>query len=322
MIDRLSDYKGLIEKEISNLQLPNSPENLYEPLRYFLQIGGKRMRPILALLSAELFGTKKEIALKAAMCVELFHNFSLIHDDIMDEAPLRRGQETVHQKWNTNIGILSGDALLIEACKQLSYYPAEQFKTLTQLFNKTAIEVCEGQQMDMDFETRENVSKEEYLEMIKLKTAVLLGCSLQMGAITANASQSDQQKIYEFGVNLGIAFQLQDDILDAFGDDQTGKQVGGDIIANKKTYLLISALDQANTTQKTQLFSALSITNNSEKVKAVLAIFEELDIQGKSKKMMAHFHDLALKNLNEISIEKNSKTALLALADFLFQRQY
>ena len=220
------------------------PKNLYEPVQYILNLGGKRLRPILTLMTADCFGGDVNKALDAALAVEVFHNFSLIHDDIMDDAPLRRGQQTVHEKWDLNTGILSGDAMLIMAYQLFENYPPETFQNLLTLFSKTALEVCEGQQYDIDFETRNAVSIAEYLKMIEYKTAVLVAAAMKMGAIIAGASDEDQNRCYEFGKNLGIAFQLQDDYLDAFGNPETfGKQVGGDIIENKKTYLYLKALE-------------------------------------------------------------------------------
>lgn len=218
------------------------PLGLYEPIQYILNLGGKRLRPVLTLLSAEIFDGDYKNALNAALSIEVFHNFSLVHDDIMDAAPLRRGQKTVHEKWDMNTGILSGDAMLIMAYQLFENYDATTFQSLAKLFSKTALEVCEGQQYDVDFETRTDVSVTEYLKMITFKTAVLVAAAMKMGAIVANASEENQNNIYEFGINLGIAFQLQDDYLDAFGNPETfGKQVGGDIIENKKTYLYIKS---------------------------------------------------------------------------------
>lgn len=239
----LEDYKTEV-----NLR---SPRELYEPEHYILSLGGKRLRPLLALISCDLFGKAPQHALNSALCVELFHNFSLIHDDILDEAPLRRNQPTVHTKWNTNIAILSGDVMLVKAFEVLKNYESKEFSQLFSLFAKTSIEVCEGQQLDMNFENMDSVTVDDYIQMITKKTAVLLGCSLQMGAINAGVTQTDQDHIYEFGKHLGIAFQLLDDLLDAYATDEKsfGKQIGGDIIANKKTFLVLKALELANVEQ-------------------------------------------------------------------------
>lgn len=230
------------------------PKNLYEPIAYILNLGGKRLRPVLTLMTADCFDGDTNQALDAALAVEVFHNFSLIHDDIMDAAPLRRGHQTVHEKWDLNTGILSGDAMLIMAYQLFENYQPETFQKLAKLFSKTALEVCEGQQYDIDFEMRSDVSIPEYLKMIEYKTAVLVGAAMKMGAIIANASTEDQNRCYEFGKNLGIAFQLQDDYLDAFGNPETfGKQVGGDIIENKKTYLYLKALEFSSESDQQKL---------------------------------------------------------------------
>ena len=231
-------YQELFSNHLSTLRFEKEPKGLYEPISYIMQLGGKRMRPVLALMACEATAQDPVSALGAATAVELFHNFTLIHDDIMDEATLRRGQQTVHQKWDVNTGILSGDALLVTAYQQLDTYDDVLFSKLTKLLSETALLVCQGQQYDVDFETRDNVSMDEYIHMIRLKTAVLLGCALRMGTLVGQASGDIADSLYDFGVNLGIAFQLQDDLLDAFGDPKTfGKKVGGDIIENKKTIL-------------------------------------------------------------------------------------
>ena len=249
MID-LKKYTALIDEELGKIGLPNSPEQLYDPLRYFLKLGGKRIRPMLTLLSAELFGSTAANAMPQALCIEVFHNFTLIHDDIMDEAPLRRNQQTVHEKWNRDVAILSGDVLMIKAYQLLGEIEPRLLPAAFELFNRTAIEVCEGQQMDMDFEERSDVSIDEYIEMIRLKTSVLLGCALEIGSIVAEASDKDRAAIYDFGQHIGIAFQIQDDILDLYADpDKFGKQVGGDVIANKKTLLHLTALKNATKEQ-------------------------------------------------------------------------
>ncbi len=319
----ISDYQGYIEAAISDFKLPKTPENLYEPISYFLSIGGKRMRPILALMGAELFDTHFEKAKSAALAVELFHNFTLIHDDIMDVAPLRRGHETVHKKWNENIAILSGDTLIIEAYKQLCNYQPETLAKLLPLFNQTATEVCEGQQWDMDFETLDKVEIESYLKMIAYKTAVLLGCSLKMGAIVADASESDANDLYQFGVNLGVAFQIQDDILDVYADqNKFGKQVGGDIIANKKTFLLLTALEDANRSQKERFEALFNEKDLSLKVTGIKALYAELNIKEKSTLKMNSFHEIAIKKLDNIAVEESKKTELRELAKFLLGREH
>lgn len=323
MIAALSRYQELITKELAGYKFREEPGNLYDPIRYFLTLGGKRMRPVLALMGAELFDGKLEDAIHAGMAVELFHNFSLIHDDIMDEAPLRRGKETVHTKWNTNIGILSGDALMIESYKCLANYEPKILAELLPLFNQTAIEVCEGQQMDMDFESESVVSTEDYIQMIAFKTAVLLGCSLKMGAITAGASKEDADDLYQFGLNLGIAFQVQDDILDVYADqNKFGKQVGGDIIANKKTFLLLQALKDANPSQKERFDSLLLSKDPAVKVKGVMELYDELDIYQKATAKKNYYHDIAMDNLKHIKVNDDKKVPLRELAGFLLEREH
>ena len=318
----LRDYTVLIEKELERIDFPSSPSNLYDPLRYFLKIGGKRMRPILTLLGAEAFGIDKEKALNAALAIEVFHNFSLIHDDIMDDAPLRRGQETVHEKWNNNIAILSGDVLLVKAYQLIAKNDPQSLPDILDIFNRTAVEVCEGQQMDMDFESRDNVSIDEYIEMIRLKTSVLLGCALETGAIVAGASKSDAKLIYEFGQQIGIAFQIQDDILDLYADpEKFGKQVGGDVICNKKTLLLLKAFEIANETQTAQLNALLAEQDLVLKVKAVRTLFDELGIREICKGIMNDHYNKAKLAMNQLSISEESKKPLLELAAYLMERE-
>ena len=238
------------------------PENLYVPIDYIMGLGGKRIRPVLVLMSCDLFDGDYMEAMEAALSVEMFHNFTLIHDDIMDRADLRRGHQTVHKKWDLNTGILSGDALMIMSNQRLEHYSGEKFKVLISLYNKTALEVCEGQQLDVDFEELLDVPLATYIKMISYKTAVLVGASLKMGAIIAEASFEDQKKLYDFGLNLGIAFQLQDDYLDTFGNDDFGKKIGGDILEGKKTFLYIKALELSNDEDRTKLLTLFSAEQN------------------------------------------------------------
>ena len=290
----LSSYSVYFENEIEKYQFPLSPENLYQPLEYFLQLGGKRIRPLLTLMSSEMFGLPKESALQASLAVELFHNFSLIHDDIMDKAPLRRGKQTVHLKWNDDIAILSGDVLLIKAYQAIAKQEARHIPMLLDVFNNTAVEVCEGQQMDMDFESREYVAIEEYIEMIRLKTSVLLGCALAFGAIVSDASEKDRTLIYEFGQNLGIAFQIQDDILDLYGDpEKFGKQIGGDIIANKKTLLLLKALELAKNNPKINVLEMLLIQDHELKVETAKSMFNSLGVLAFARDQMTFYQEKA-----------------------------
>jgi len=318
----LQELAQQIEHEIQALDIPQKPKNLYEPLRYFLSLGGKRIRPILTILGADLFGQKYAKSKNAALAIELFHNFSLIHDDIMDEAPLRRAKETVHTKWNTNIAILSGDVLLIKAYQEICKQEAKHIPELMQIFNQTAVEVCEGQQMDMDFEKRTDITIAEYIEMIRLKTSVLLGCALEMGAIISDTSLGNKKALYDFGVNIGIAFQIQDDLLDLYADAaKFGKQVGGDILANKKTILVLKAKALANPMQKEFLKNLEQITNPQEKIEQTRSIFAELGIKEEVKKLRDSYFEIGIKSLQEIDVPEKNKEKLIALAHFLQDRE-
>ncbi|NQX84746.1 MAG: polyprenyl synthetase family protein [Flavobacteriaceae bacterium] len=317
-------YQKEFLKSLKGFELDKAPQSLYEPVNYILSLGGKRLRPVLTLMTCDIFNSDYKDAINAALAVEVFHNFSLIHDDIMDEAPLRRGQETVHKKWNLNTGILSGDAMLILAYQLFEHYDPEVFQSLAKLFSKTALEVCEGQQYDMDFETRDDVTIAEYLQMIEYKTAVLVGAAMKMGAIIANASISDQHGVYEFGKNLGIAFQLQDDYLDAFGDPETfGKQIGGDIIENKKTYLYLKALELADGAQKEELTHLYSLTSNESSVKidGVKSIFESSGSSEASKAAIELYTSKAFAVLETLSISKANKVALRNFGTALMTRK-
>ncbi|MES2702139.1 MAG: polyprenyl synthetase family protein [Bacteroidota bacterium] len=301
------------------LPFPGKPENLYDPCRYLLQLGGKRVRPILCLMGAELFGDITEDAWEAAYGVELFHNFTLVHDDIMDNAPLRRGRPTLHDKYGLTAGILCGDVMCIQAYSHLANI-GRGLQPILQLFNKTATQVCEGQQMDMDFEQRSDVHIDEYIEMISLKTSVLLACSLKMGALTAGALGDNANKLYTFGKNMGIAFQLQDDYLDAFGDTgKLGKQNGGDIKANKKTYLLINALENADEAQRVNIENLLS-GNADNKVKKMLEIFKATGADAGCRKAVEEYSQQAFNCLEEVAIPGKRKQPLLELANYLLLR--
>lgn len=319
----ISHYQELISKHFDSLILQKEPTNLYEPIQYILALGGKRLRPVLTLMATEVFDADAEKALAAATAVEVFHNFSLIHDDIMDDAPLRRGKETVHEKWNINTGILSGDAMLILAYQYFEEYEPTIFRALAKLFSKTAIEVCEGQQYDVDFETRDDVTITEYLKMIEYKTAVLVGAAMKMGAIVAETSTENANAIYDFGLNLGIAFQLQDDYLDAFGNPETfGKQVGGDIIENKKTYLYLKSMEFATEIQKEQLLHLFSIqpNDNSDKINSVKEIFNETGASAATQEAIESYTLKALKTLDEVQISVDKKNILEAFAQKLMSR--
>ena len=309
----IEHYQKQFVTHLEHYNKPRTPKNLYAPIQYILNLGGKRLRPTLTLMSADCFNGDVSASLDAALAIEVFHNFSLIHDDIMDKAPLRRGQQTVHEKWDLNTGILSGDAMLILAYQLFESYNASQFQQLTTLFSKTALEVCEGQQYDVDFEIRFDVTIPEYIKMIEYKTAVLVGAAMQMGAIVAGASVEDQKKVYDFGRYLGIAFQLQDDYLDAFGDPKLfGKQVGGDIIENKKTYLFLKAMelgtDSCKSTLK-NLFSKTSLSTN-EKVSQVLELFKESGAALATKTAIEDYTKLAFNVLDELQIESTKKQLL------------
>lgn len=321
-MNSIERHSKMITESIASWNLPSSPENLYEPLRYFLTLGGKRMRPVLTLMGAELFGEKGESAIHAAMGVELFHNFTLIHDDIMDAAPLRRSKSTVHTKWNENIAILSGDVLMVKAYQEICKQNPQHLTALLNVFNQTAVEVCEGQQMDMDFESRNNVKIEEYIEMIRLKTSVLLGGALEMGAIIAEASETDRKKLYTFGQELGLAFQIKDDYLDLYGDpEKFGKQIGGDVISNKKTLLYLLALENANA-QQLEIFRQLENESDLElKVHNVRQLFDQLDIPNLAQTYMDKHFENGISALKEISVPEENKKDLVELSFYLMARE-
>ncbi len=319
----ISDYQGYFLEYLSRKTVTKEPKNLYEPISYILSLGGKRLRPTLVLMAAEIFEGSYQEALDAALAIEVFHNFSLIHDDIMDDAPLRRGKETVHEKWDINTGILSGDAMLINAYQLFENYNGDTFKELAQLFTKTAIEVCEGQQYDIDFETRDDVTIPEYIKMIEYKTAVLVGAALKMGAIVAGASESSSSSIYDFGRLLGLAFQLQDDYLDAFGDPETfGKQVGGDIIENKKTFLYLKALEYASEDEQKQLKGLFSLNPDdpSEKISTVKHLFETTGAKDRTREEIKAYTEKAFSALNDLNISEDKKEILKLFGSTLMNR--
>lgn len=318
-------YAKRFQQHLEGTTFPESPAHLYDPIRYMLSLGGKRIRPMLALMGAELFDAAAvEAALPASTAIEFFHNFSLIHDDIMDRAPLRRGQATVHHKWDDTIAILSGDALLVKAYEELAKCEATKVASLLKVFNKLAVEVCEGQQLDMDFEKIDFVEEAQYIEMIRLKTSVLLGGALQMGAIIGGADADAQALIYDFGVNLGIAFQLQDDILDVYGDPETfGKQVGGDILSNKKTMLHIKLKSLISDADRPLLADLLSNTSHDdvEKIAKMKALYAKYEIKAFAEKRKEEFTAIAYKKLHAIAIAEERKAPLFALADALMHRE-
>ncbi|MDD3686898.1 MAG: polyprenyl synthetase family protein [Bacteroidales bacterium] len=314
---------GIINSHIASLSFGKVPQNLYDPVYYSLSAGGKRIRPVLCLMAAELFGGNIEKILDVACGIEIFHNFTLLHDDMMDNASVRRGNPTVHIKWTDNIALLSGDAMSVIAYKYIS--KAQNLKETLDVFSDTALKICEGQQFDMDFESRNDVSVDEYLNMINLKTAVLLAASLKIGAIEANAAESDKQNIYEFGRNLGMAFQLQDDYLDTYGNvEKFGKNIGGDIVSNKKTYLLIKALELASGKEKEELnlWLAKKDFNNEEKIAAVKKIYDKLEIAKKSQLLMEFYFEKAEEFFSKLSISNENKDTLKKFTDSLRERNY
>lgn len=315
------DLSKLFAQRFSADHFPAEPRSLYDPNRSFLQLGGKRIRPVLCLMGNELFEEITEETWQLAIAVELFHNFTLIHDDIMDQAPLRRGLPTVHAQHGVNTAILAGDVMLIRAYEYLNKIGSPRLSPVLHLFNQTAREVCEGQQLDMDFESQDQVSLDQYLRMIELKTSVLLAASLQTGAMLGGATQRNQEKIYEFGRKLGLAFQVQDDYLDAFGDpEKFGKQVGGDILANKKTFLLIHALETADSKQRNQLEELLN-SNPSDKVQQVLNLYKQTGVDAWAISLKQRFLLESLQALDDIAVLTNRKQPLIELAQYLIQRE-
>ncbi len=312
-----------IEDAVLNIKYPETPERLYEPIRYIMSLGGKRIRPLLTLMAAGLFEDDIEIAMPAALAIETFHNFTLIHDDIMDNAPLRRGKETVHEKWGVNNAILSGDVMMVEANKHLSELDSSVLKTALHTFNATAQGVCEGQQLDMEFEEQEMVSIADYINMIRLKTAVLLGGAMKLGAEVAGATSVQAEQLYVFGENLGIAYQLKDDLLDVYGDpDKFGKQVGGDIIANKKTLLLLKLKELANTIDLENLEIQSENKDFTEKINNVTDLYDKYDIKSLAIAEMKKYSDKAFQALESLEISKERKTELFTLADYILNREH
>jgi len=320
----INEYQEQFLHYLEHQNFDKEPTNLYQPIDYILQLGGKRLRPVLTLMTADVFDVDYKLALPAATAVEVFHNFSLVHDDIMDDAPLRRGNVTVHEKWNVNTGILSGDAMLILAYQYFENYQPKTFRKLAKLFSKTALEVCEGQQYDVDFETRDDVTIPEYLKMIEYKTAVLVAAAMKMGAIIAQTSKENSKLIYDFGLNLGLAFQLQDDYLDAFGDPKTfGKQVGGDIIENKKTYLYLKALEFSKPKEKEQLAQlfAVQLEDSSEKIETVKEIFNSTGASQATQKAIEEYTLKAFETLDKIDVSQDKKELLKAFGENLMNRK-
>ena len=319
-------FEQKINRELESFckQLPGNPTELYEPIKYILSNGGKRVRPMMVLLGCDLFENESEKAIPTALGVELFHNFTLIHDDLMDDAPLRRNHLTVHEKWNKNISILSGDAMLVKAYELLSRTNSEKLSQVLTVFNTTSTQVCEGQQLDMNYEKAHKISIVQYLRMIELKTAVLLGASFKMGALIGGAREEDAQRLYDFGKNLGIAFQLQDDILDVYGDEKKfGKQKGGDIISNKKTFLLVKAMEIANRYNAEELANWVFAPqfDSRQKVEAVTAIYDFLNVRELAEKAAKKYYETALSYLKEIPVNEAKKQELIDYTNSLIYRE-
>ncbi|MFY9153868.1 MAG: polyprenyl synthetase family protein [Prolixibacteraceae bacterium] len=313
-----------IDREISLLD-ETEPKNLYQPVGYALSMGGKRLRPVMVLLASNLFSDDVEIAFSAALAIEVFHNFTLLHDDIMDQAEMRRNSLSVYKKYSENVAILSGDAMSIMAYNYLLKYPLQNTLPMIELFSKTALEVCEGQQFDMDFENRTDVSIEEYIRMISLKTAVLLACSLKIGALAANAPKESAELLYQFGLNLGIAFQLQDDMLDVFADqDKFGKKIGGDIVANKKTFLLLKALELADDAVKAIIQEWISKVDfdENEKISVFTEIYNSLKIKDITERCIGEYYNSALEIWGKIDLDRSKKAELLQLANLILNRDH
>jgi geranylgeranyl diphosphate synthase type II len=323
-MDAIKSYQAWIEQEIKKQKFGKQPATLYEPIRYLMGLGGKRLRPLLTLLAYSLFKNDPKEIVSYAAAIEAFHNFTLMHDDIMDKAPLRRGHQTVHKKWDINTAIISGDVMLVKVYEMFTRLEAGKFKTVIQAFNQCAAEVCEGQQWDMEFERKDHVSEAQYLNMIRQKTAVLLGFSLELGAILADASDENRKALREAGTNMGIGFQLKDDLLDAYGDpEKFGKQVGGDIISNKKTYLLIKALEKSKGKSKTELTHWLEAKKfeKRKKVEAIKNVFDSLNIQSLTEKKVNHYFTRSFSDLEKVKGDIQAKDLLNQFAKNLIERQ-
>lgn len=320
----LDEYRKMANDEIAAIPYPTTPKGLYEPISYTMDLGGKRLRPALVLMACEAMGGDTSKALKAAVGLELFHNFTLLHDDVMDKADVRRGKPTVHRRWNENTAILSGDAMLTMATQYVAQVEPAVLPAVMELFNRTAMEIYEGQQYDMDFEVRNNVTVEEYIEMIRLKTSVLLGCACKMGAIIAGASETNAQALYDTGVYLGLAFQLQDDVLDVWGDEATfGKAIGGDIMNNKKTFLLIGAMQKAQDDDANELRRWLNdeYALRSEKVAAVTALYERLGMREAADEAIKRYNDMAFEALNKAELSEDARESFVKFIEGLVGRK-
>lgn len=317
------EITAIVANEIDKFNWDKNPKGLYQPIGYALSLGGKRVRPALCLMACNIFSNNIDAAITPALGIEVFHNFTLLHDDIMDRADIRRGQATVHIKWDENTAILSGDAMQIFAYQLMAKTPAQNLQAVLDLFSTTAIEICEGQQYDVEFENRNNVIADEYLEMIRLKTAVLLACSLKTGAIIGGAAAKDAELLYDFGINIGLAFQLKDDLLDVYGDEATfGKKIGGDILCNKKTYLLIHAKKLAANEMADELNHWLACTDKNEaKIEGVRNIYNQLGVQTICEDKMDDYYKKAIAKIDEMSVDLNKTQELRKLAAKLMGRK-
>lgn len=320
----IAQYTDFFIRYLENQIIDKEPKNLYEPINYIMSLGGKRIRPVLTLLTTEIFGTDYKLALQAALAIEVFHNSSLVHDDIIDEDPIRRGKPTVHKKWNTNIAILAGDAMIIQTYQYLQDYEPNLAMALTKAVNKMALKVCEGQTWDVDFETRQDVTVSEYLKMIEYKTGALIATSMKIGAIIAQTSPENCNLIYDFGLNVGLAFQLQDDYLDLFGDTPTfGRRLCGDIISNKKTYLYFKALEIVSESEKQQLIKlyAVRLEDNAKKIETITKLFQKSGVPKATQESIKRYTFKASKILDKINIDENKKAVLRAFAESLMGRR-
>jgi len=318
---KFNEILEILNKEVNDLKFDGKPRSLFDPIEYILSLGGKRVRPALALMAYNLYKSDLREIIPAALAIEIFHNFTLLHDDLMDCADMRRGKDTVHIKWSDNVAVLSGDAMLIEAYKEIAKTDNKCFAEVLELFSKTSTEICCGQQFDMEFEQRLDVTINEYIEMIRLKTAVLMGCALKEGAIVAGASKADCDALYDFGINIGLAFQLVDDLLDVYGDPETfGKKIGGDILCNKKTFLFINAL-QSNRKNDLIYWINKDDSKPDDKIKAVTAIYDDLRLKEVSIKLITDYYQKAVASLDKVGVDESNKKELRELAQKLSDRE-
>lgn len=324
MIYTSAELEIKINSAIRELDYNKAPLSLFEPIEYILSIGGKKLRPILAYMATNLFTDNIDVTTYAAVAIEIFHNFSLLHDDLMDNAGIRRGEPTVHKKWNANTAVLSGDAMLIDAYNYITKVPSASLSSILSVFTNTAMQVCQGQQYDMDFEKRLDVQESEYIEMIRLKTAVLVAASLKIGAILGGASDEESNHMYDFGINIGLAFQLKDDLLDVYGDPLNfGKEIGGDIVCNKKTFLLIKALENSDESSNASLkeWIEAAVFDSKSKINAVKKVYDELNLEAITDKLIQKYYIAALNCLSEVNVSDERKQQLLIYANNLMNRE-